>query len=268
MYVAIALSGLTALGAEVVWTRILSLLFGATAYTFSLILAVFLVGLGIGSSLGAALARGVRTRGPRSAGCSSASVRVARVGRVRDERLAAVLADQSVDLDRRRLQLPARSDARDLGDAAGRAFSGARASRWRLRRWPRAVRTRRGWSAASTRPTPSAPSSARWSPASAGRHVGSQVAQQVLIGVAALSGLLMLMPANGERRGALTSTPVVGDRRRARRRSAGAHRCRRCPGFSSPTAATRRRGSGRTRSSTSAKGSPRRSPCRGRRTAC
>ena len=37
----------------------LSLLFGATTYTFSLILAVFLVGLGIGSSLGAALARGV-----------------------------------------------------------------------------------------------------------------------------------------------------------------------------------------------------------------
>ena len=59
VYIAIALSGLTALGAEVVWTRVLSLLFGATAYTFSLILAVFLVGLGIGSSLGAALARGV-----------------------------------------------------------------------------------------------------------------------------------------------------------------------------------------------------------------
>jgi spermidine synthase len=60
VYVAIALSGLTALGAEVLWTRVLSLLFGATAYTFSLILAVFLVGLGIGSSLGAALARNVR----------------------------------------------------------------------------------------------------------------------------------------------------------------------------------------------------------------
>ena len=60
VYVAIALSGLTALGAEVLWTRVLSLLFGATAYTFSLILAIFLVGLGIGSSLGAALARNVR----------------------------------------------------------------------------------------------------------------------------------------------------------------------------------------------------------------
>jgi spermidine synthase len=57
VYVTIALSGLTALGAEVIWTRLLSLLFGATTYTFSLILAVFLVGLGIGSSLGSAFGR-------------------------------------------------------------------------------------------------------------------------------------------------------------------------------------------------------------------
>src|SRR5512132_3434067 len=55
VYVAIGLSGLTALGAEVIWTRILSLLFGATVYTFSLILAVFLLGLGIGSSIGSAM---------------------------------------------------------------------------------------------------------------------------------------------------------------------------------------------------------------------
>ena len=65
VYIAIALSGLTALGAEVVWTRVLSLLFGATTYAFSLILAVFLVGLGIGSTIGADLAR--RIRNPRIA---------------------------------------------------------------------------------------------------------------------------------------------------------------------------------------------------------
>ncbi len=65
VYVAIALSGFTALGSEVVWTRLLSLLFGGTAYTFSLILAVFLVGLGIGSTIGAELAR--RVRSPRMA---------------------------------------------------------------------------------------------------------------------------------------------------------------------------------------------------------
>lgn len=56
-YLVIALSGLCALGAEVVWTRLLSLMLGATVYTFSIILAVFLVGLGLGSSLGALMAR-------------------------------------------------------------------------------------------------------------------------------------------------------------------------------------------------------------------
>ncbi len=57
VYVAICLSGLTALGAEVVWTRLMSLMLGATVYTFSIILAVFLLGLGIGSSLGAVIGR-------------------------------------------------------------------------------------------------------------------------------------------------------------------------------------------------------------------
>ena len=57
IYIAIGLSGLCALAAEVIWTRILSLMLGATTYTFSIILAVFLTGLGIGSSLGSMLAR-------------------------------------------------------------------------------------------------------------------------------------------------------------------------------------------------------------------
>ncbi len=59
VYITIAISGMTALSAQVVWTRLLSLMFGATVYTFSLILAVFLFGLGIGSSLGAAISRNV-----------------------------------------------------------------------------------------------------------------------------------------------------------------------------------------------------------------
>jgi spermidine synthase len=62
VYVAIALSGLTALGAEVVWTRTLSLMLGASVYTFSIILAVFLIGLGFGSSAGSFMARGWRAR--------------------------------------------------------------------------------------------------------------------------------------------------------------------------------------------------------------
>ena len=52
VYFVIALSGLCALGAEVIWTRLLSLSLGATVYTFSIILAVFLAGIGIGSSIG------------------------------------------------------------------------------------------------------------------------------------------------------------------------------------------------------------------------
>ncbi len=57
VYLAIAVSGFTALGSEVIWTRILSLHFGATVYTFALILAVFLVGLGLGSTSGSVIAR-------------------------------------------------------------------------------------------------------------------------------------------------------------------------------------------------------------------
>ncbi len=69
IYLSIALSGLAALGAEVVWTRLLSLLFGATVYTFSIILAVFLAGLWAGSGAGSLALR--RFRDPRLAlaGC-------------------------------------------------------------------------------------------------------------------------------------------------------------------------------------------------------
>ncbi len=68
-HLAIGLSGFSALGAEVVWTRELSLLLGASVYTFSLILAVFLIGLGIGSGLGAAWARNHRQPGIALAWC-------------------------------------------------------------------------------------------------------------------------------------------------------------------------------------------------------
>jgi hypothetical protein len=52
VYITIAFSGLSAPGAEVVWTRLLSPLLGATVYTFSIILAVFLFGLWAGSGAG------------------------------------------------------------------------------------------------------------------------------------------------------------------------------------------------------------------------
>jgi spermidine synthase len=69
VYLTIALSGATALGAEVIWTRNLGLMLGATVYTFSIILAVFLAGIGIGSTGGSMLVRGARN--PRALlGCS------------------------------------------------------------------------------------------------------------------------------------------------------------------------------------------------------
>lgn len=57
VYITIAISGFCALGAEAIWTRMLGLLFGASVYALSLILAVFLTGLGIGSALGTLLGR-------------------------------------------------------------------------------------------------------------------------------------------------------------------------------------------------------------------
>jgi spermidine synthase len=57
--ITIGLSGFCALAAEVVWTRMLSLMFGATVYTFSIVLAVFLVGLGGGSAVGSVVAHRV-----------------------------------------------------------------------------------------------------------------------------------------------------------------------------------------------------------------
>ena len=53
----------------------LSLLFGATVYTFSLILAVFLFGLGIGSSVGSALARSLDAAAPRARLVPAAALR-------------------------------------------------------------------------------------------------------------------------------------------------------------------------------------------------
>ena len=62
VYLVIGISGAAALGAEVVWTRQLGMLFDGTTYAFSLILAVFLIGLGIGSGFGALLLRSLKPR--------------------------------------------------------------------------------------------------------------------------------------------------------------------------------------------------------------
>jgi spermidine synthase len=66
VYFAIGLSGATALGAEVVWTRLLGMLLGSTVYVFSIILAVFLIGLALGSGVGSWISRAAP--GPRNGG--------------------------------------------------------------------------------------------------------------------------------------------------------------------------------------------------------
>ncbi len=62
VYATIALSGMCALGAEVVWTRLMGMMLGATVYVFSIILAVFLIGLALGSAGGSWLLRWLKPR--------------------------------------------------------------------------------------------------------------------------------------------------------------------------------------------------------------
>jgi len=62
VHLAIALSGATALGAEMVWTRQLGMMVDGTVYAFSIILAVFLVGMALGSGAASLLLRRLRPR--------------------------------------------------------------------------------------------------------------------------------------------------------------------------------------------------------------
>ncbi len=57
IYFAIALSGFCAMASEALWTRSLGLLFGASVYTLSIIVAVFLTGLVLGSGVASLIAQ-------------------------------------------------------------------------------------------------------------------------------------------------------------------------------------------------------------------
>ncbi len=65
VYLAYSLNGAAALSFEVLWSRLLSMAFGATVYAFALVLGVFLLGLGTGGVVGSAWAP--RLRRPRRA---------------------------------------------------------------------------------------------------------------------------------------------------------------------------------------------------------
>src|SRR5688572_24158350 len=209
VYIAIALSGLTALGSEVVWTRVLSLLFGATTYTFSLILAVFLVGLGIGSSLGSAMARNLSN--PRIALgwcqlglCACLAWAAYQTGvslpywPINPSISTSLAFNFQLDLMRAIwVMLPG-------AILWGASFPLALAAV--ATRGQDSARLVGGVYAANT--VGAIIGATVISLALVGT-VGSQKTQQVLIGIAAMSALLMLMPTVGETRKPLTSTPVV-----------------------------------------------------------
>jgi spermidine synthase len=209
VYVVIGLSGLTALGSEVIWTRVLSLLFGATAYTFSLILAVFLVGLGIGSSLGAALGRGVRNPRLALGWCQvGLCVSIAWAAYATNASLPFWPINPSISTN------PSFNFQLDLMRAIWVMLPGA--ILWGAS-FPLALASLAvpgqdsaklvgGVYAANT---VGAIVGALVTSLIMVGTMGSQFAQQVLIGIAALSGLLMLMPAPGETRRPLASAPVL-----------------------------------------------------------
>lgn len=62
IYAVAALSGACALGAEVIWTRLLGMLLLATVYVFSIILAVFLIGIAVGGAAAAPISRFIKPR--------------------------------------------------------------------------------------------------------------------------------------------------------------------------------------------------------------
>ncbi len=159
VYVSIGLSGFTALGAEVIWTRVLSLLFGATVYTFSLILAVFLLGLGIGSSIGSTIAGRIAQAPARAWLVPDAALRGHGLDGLHADAVAPVLADQPVDFVRPLVQLSARFRAVSLGCPAWRHSVGREFSARARIGGDRREGSRPDWSVVSMRRTRSARSS-------------------------------------------------------------------------------------------------------------
>ena len=69
IYFLFFISGITALTYEIVWTRMLTLVFGHTVFSVSVVLAAFMAGLGLGSYLfGYAVDRLPATNGSSSGG--------------------------------------------------------------------------------------------------------------------------------------------------------------------------------------------------------
>ena len=168
---------MTALASEVLWTRLLALAVGATVYAFSLILAAFLFSLGVGSSLGAALAR--RTRDPRVAlgWCQMLLCAAIAWAAYRLTEVAAAHPDS-------RIGRPSGQSASATSCAVCRSSCparccGARAFRSRSRPRRAGAGFRPGWSAESTPRTPLALSQAPLGAVFLASRIGSQRALQL-----------------------------------------------------------------------------------------
>jgi spermidine synthase len=74
---ALGVSGFASLTLQVVWTRLLALIFGPTTYAFSIIVSVFIAGLAVGAAVGSRLVRRVREPLVALAVCLALSVGLA-----------------------------------------------------------------------------------------------------------------------------------------------------------------------------------------------
>ncbi len=117
VYVTIGLSGACALGAEVIWTRVMGMMLGSTVYVFSIILAVFLVGLAIGTGVG--IVPGAHGAAAAGAGLVSDSSHAGDLlGVLHDVQFAALLAGRSISKLESLVQLPGGPGALPVGHAA------------------------------------------------------------------------------------------------------------------------------------------------------
>ena len=109
----------------------MGMLLGATVYVFSIILAVFLIGLAIGSAVGSMLLRAVRPRLALGWCQILLTLGIAWTAYI-DRRLAARTGPSTRLLTHESLaHVPARSGALPVGHPAADDLCGARAFRWR-----------------------------------------------------------------------------------------------------------------------------------------
>ena len=140
VYVTIGLSGASALGAEIVWTRLMGMLMGATVYVFSIILAVFLIGTRAGQR-DRVLHLAQRSRASGAGMVPGAAGHRDGVERVHDRRRIALLAHRSVPRAQPVDDVPTRHGAHALDDSAARDAVGREFPLGDGGAWPRPVRT-------------------------------------------------------------------------------------------------------------------------------